>query len=196
MKGIPLPANLPWELQLVFWVLILLVGTLLGLAVWFLLRHVNQQDTQFKEVKDGMSKQKGELETIKNQVVESTTKLQLHSTDIQKTALSFQGTVNQEILNIKKEVLFIEKSVERTSAKAEALEKKIDENIVAVTKMNANVAKIDEVVTAHHKSLSMGAQAMANQREKLAKIETEVTEIGKDVLLFKTKKHTNGGDKT
>lgn len=195
MNKIPLPIDLPWELQLVFWVLMLLLGTLLGLCVWFLLRHVNQQDNQFKEVKDGMSKQKGELETIKNQVVDSTTKLQQHSTEIQKTALSFQGTVNQEILNIKKEVLFIEKSVERTSAKAEALEKKIDDNIFAVNKMNANIKKIDDVVTAHHESLSLGAKAMVQQRDRLMKVETEVREIGKDVLMFKTKKSPQGGDK-
>lgn len=188
MNKLPLPTNLPWELQLVFWVLMLLVGTFLGLAVWFLLRHINQQDTQFKDVKDGMGKQKGELESIKNEVLSATKMIVAESQAIKKSSLEFQGKISEEILTIKKDMIHIEASVDRTMTKAGQLEEKIDKNIVAVNQMNAGIESVTRTVDAHQKSLSMGAKVMHQQKEEISQIKTTIHKISENVFRIGEKK--------
>ena len=188
MKGIPLPANLPWEIQLLFWILLLLIGVFLGIATWFLLRHITQQDNQFKEVRDGLSKQKGEFEGIKNQVVEATSRIMLESQAIRKSALDFQTQVGNEIITIKKEMLNIENSLDRTKAKAEELEGKIDKTSKGVDTINEGMKKISAEVEHHQKTMSVGAKIFKLHKEEITGIKTTIKKLSEGRLLVGEKR--------
>lgn len=177
LKSLPLPTSLPWELQLVFWVLIVLITALLGLSAWFLLRHITQQDNQFKEVRDALGKQKTDFEGIKGHVVEATGRLALESQAIRKSALDFQTQVGNEIINLKKEMIHIEGVVGRTKDKAEQLEKKIDSNIVAVESLNKGIQNITKSVEQHQKTMSVGAKIFRHHKHEIDGIKTTIKKL-------------------
>lgn len=200
MKNLPLPTNLPWELQLVFWVLIVLVVALIGLAIWFLKRHITQQDTQFKKVEDKLSGQTKELEQIKTDILGASKKIVEESEAIKKSSLEFQGKVAEEVMTIRKEMVHIEKTVERTKLKATELENKIDKNIVAVQRLNTGIEQINERVEAHHKSLSASARIAKKHQDEIDTIKTTVRKISENVFVIGEKKikkpngHDDGND--
>lgn len=188
MNKIPLPTDLPWEVQLLFWVLMLLLGIVFALCVWFLIRHIKQQDDQFGKVETTINGLKTEMTAVKTKVSEGNERVVTEANELRKATLTYQQQMAGEVLEIKKDVLKIEQSVSRTEEKASELRKSVEA-------MNGSIVKISETVTAHHESLSKGAQAMVVQRDKMNKLETEQIQLAKDVILIRDK-HKPSGSKS
>ena len=172
----------------------LLLGAILGLCVWFLVRHIKQQDEQFGKVETTINGLKSEMTSVKTKVSDGHEKIVNEANELRKATLTYQSQMSSEVLEIKKDVLKIEQSVSRTEEKAGELRKSVEA-------MNGAIVKISDTVTAHHESLSKGAQAMVKQRDKLEQmdervknLETEQIKIAKDVVLIRDK-HKTGGSK-
>lgn len=103
MNKIPLP-ELPWQLQLLFWVLMLLVGVGFGLSIWFLVRYVHGQDNINKENNEKFTKISSKIEDLKTTVSHNANNTIKEMQEIQKSAFSVRQETLDTITTIKDDV--------------------------------------------------------------------------------------------
>jgi len=103
MKSMPI-SHLPWELQLIFWVVLTLSGLGMGLATWFLIRYVKGQDDintsnsdRFKKISQKVDELRSSYQTQADRMVN-----ELH--EVKKAALNIRQDTLEDIAQIKDDV--------------------------------------------------------------------------------------------
>lgn len=104
MKTMPM-SELPWEAQLVFWVLMVLVSVGFGVALWFLIRHVNGQDKVNQTLADDYRKVGQRIEDIKQVVSDTRMGLYKEITEVNKAVLESRRAMIDELAVAKKSIL-------------------------------------------------------------------------------------------
>lgn len=103
MKSMPL-SQLPWEAQLLFWVLMLLVSVGFGVATWFLIRHVNGQDKINQDVQakfDALSKK---MEDQKTAFSDSKFSVFRELEEIRKNTLGVRQSTLEDVVGMKSDI--------------------------------------------------------------------------------------------
>lgn len=184
MKGLPLPVGLPWEIQILIWVLGGLAAGLLAMAIWFIVRHINAQDDGFKKVHGRLDTHETKMEVMTKKIGDHAEKITNEAVEMKKSNLGFQVSVNKELAVLEKRSLQIEATLDRTHEKANQLEKKFDQATTSMATLSKNVEGIQKTVEGHQRSLSLGAKAMVKQREEMLSMKTTVTKINDKVTLI------------
>lgn len=164
----------------------------MGLLIWFLVRFVKQREEFEKKAdtfKDDIKKEiDGALKKIGDSADKFTKQLETAqnlSVDMRKAAYEFQTKIMQDTQKISTEVLQLSNKVGGADAQLSEIAKKVHG-------LYLEVESVSTKVSAHHKSLSMGAQAFANQKEELSKMKSEIVKLSDDLMIIKevkTKKH-------
>lgn len=188
MNDLPLPTNLPWEVQLIFWTLMLLVGGLLGVSLWFLMRFVGRHDMFKDSVNQKLDLHSKEVSESANKMEATAQGIKSDSLEIKKAMVTFEGKINQELLHIHKKAVQIEGSLERVGEKAAQVKSQFDETSNQVKVLCTHVTQVQKTVEAHHNSLSLGAKAMHQQREEILNMKTEIKRINENLAIYSEKK--------
>lgn len=188
MKELPLPTNLPWELQLVFWVLMFLVGTLMGLSIWFLARFINRHDRFKDSVNQKLDYHSREVRDSTEKLEATAGEIRTDSLEIKRAMVNFEGTINHELLQIHKKATQIEGSLEQVNNKALHLNSQFDETNERVKGLCSHISNVQKTVEAHHNSLSLGAKAMHQHREEIVNMKTEIKRISENLAIVSEKK--------
>lgn len=188
MNDLPLPTNLPWELQLVFWTLMLLVGGLLGISLWFLMRFVSRHDSFKDSVNQKLDVHSNDVRASAGKMESTAQAIKSDSLEIKKSMVNFESKVNQELLSIHKKAVQIEGSLERVGEKATQVKTQFDETSSQVRTLCSHITEVQKTVEAHHNSLSLGAKAMHQQREEILNMKTEIRRINDNLAIISEKK--------
>ena len=192
MSDLPLPTNLPWELQLVFWVLILLVGSLLGISLWFLVRFINRHD-QFKDSVNGkLDEHSVDVKNSAEKMESTASEIKRDSLEIKQAMVDFKGKVNEELFQIHKKAVQIEGSFEQVNSGAAQLKNQFNETASQVKSLCTHLSEVQKTVEAHHNSLSLGAKAMHQHREEILNMKSEIKRISENLVIIKDKKPKGG----
>ena len=151
----------------------ILMSTMTAIVVFFIKRYIDANDKHHKSVDEKLGGLKDDLDEHKEKMSEGQIAMTKNVTEIKgiaagmrENAAKFQSDVNSELLKLYK-----------TST----------DLVGNMNTVQKDVKELHEIAKAHQKSLGMGAQALVLQREKLAKLEHTVENIGVDKLLIKKK---------
>lgn len=181
MKGIPLPPDTALWVQILFWALLILIGLLFAGLMYFVKKYIDKNDAhhtavegtlkehgkKFSETNDNMMKLGNRMEAEANKIDKA-------ATEMRKVQADFQIQINRELLEIHKGTAQIKTDLTESKGQVALLSK--------------DLKSLVDTVDKHQHSLSLGAQALAKQRENLMKMQTEIVEIGKEVVLIRDKK--------
>lgn len=193
MKDLPLPTNLPWELQLIFWTLMVIVGGLLGISLWFLMRFVSRHDKFKDSVNQTLNLHSKEVKESADKIGATADEIKSDSFEIKKAMVGFEGKVNQELFQIHKKAVQIEGAFEQVSSKAVQLKNQFDETSTKVKSLCSHITEVQKTVEAHHNSLSLGAKAMHQHREEILNMKTEIRRISDNLVIISEKKQGSKG---
>ena len=140
MSSLPLPTNLPWELQLIFWFLILLVGGLLTLSIWFLIRFVSRHDQFKSSVNEKLDEHSKGVKESAGKIESTASEIRKDSLEIKKAMVGFEGKMNQELFQIHKKAVQIEGAFEQVNNKAVQLKNQFDETASKVKSFCSHIA--------------------------------------------------------
>lgn len=180
MKPMPLPEGLSWEVQLIIWAALGLIGALGGMIVFFLLRYIQENDAHHKKVegklsdieKDGTRKNEQFL-VLATKIKEEALKIEQSSADMKKAQSDFTVQVNRELLEIHKSTSQIRSDLATGNGSMGVLKRDLEILIDTVEK--------------HQNSLSLGAQALQKQREELSQVKSDVIRITDELIIIKKK---------
>ena len=110
MKSVPLP-ELPWEAQLMFWILMLIVGVGIGVSIWFLIRYISGQDEINKTVNTKLDNVGRKFDDLKTTVAMNTNTLLKEVQDVQKSAFGVRQDTLNDITQIKSDLNYIKQQV-------------------------------------------------------------------------------------
>jgi chromosome segregation ATPase len=166
-----------------------------GLCLWFIIRFIDKNDkfeekqetfktTVKKDIDDVSKSFKDSLE-----IVERLAKsIKDDSASIKLTNLDFQSKIANELLNIKREMLVINSSMDTTTAKANHISEQFSKTAANVEQLHIHLGKLQEILSAHHKSLSAGAQAFQHTRQEIDHIKSTVTRLNDNMILIHSEK--------
>lgn len=174
MKGIPLPADAPLIIQLLFWGLLIIVGLLFAGLIFFIKRYIDKNDSHHAGVEATLKTHSTTFTTLTDRISAEANKIDRAAAEMTKTQAAFQKEVNRELLEIHKMTGQIKTDLTTSNSQVGLLKKDLDGLV--------------ETVGKHQRSLSTGAQAMIKQRDELAQVRTEIVKIGEELILIRDKK--------
>lgn len=175
MNKLPLPQfDLPYEIQLLLWVSIGLVGLLGAALIFFVRRYVTQADKNHESITNQLSAGTDKFEELGKKISQEAQKIDEAATRLKQTQAEFQLEINKELLEIHKATTTIKLDLDQSKLQVDAVQ--------------ANLKHLVETVSKHQESLSLGAQALVKQRKGLVDLQTEFVKLSKNVMLLKTKK--------
>lgn len=101
MNKIPLPNDLPLEVHLLFWIMMLLVGAGLTISVWFLIRYILGQDKMNDDVKLKFESLSRKFEDLKQSFQQHSETIVKEIGEVQKTTFSMRKDNLSELSQIK-----------------------------------------------------------------------------------------------
>lgn len=104
MNKIPLPNDLPLEVHLLFWIMMLLVGAGITISVWFLIRYILGQDKMNDDVKLKFESIGRKFEDLKQTFYQHSEKVVKEIGEVQKTTLSLRHDTLKEMSEIKEAI--------------------------------------------------------------------------------------------
>lgn len=181
MKGIPLPPDAPLVVQVLFWILLLIIGLLFAGLIWFVKRYIDSNDkhhvavdVQLKSQGEEFKKTTDRVLTLASTISQEAAKIDRASSEIRKMQADFQVQVNKELLEIHKATGQIKTDLTGTGSQVGLLKKDLEGLITTVEK--------------HQHSLSLGAQAMVKQRDELGQVRSEIVRISEELVIIKGNK--------
>lgn len=114
MKSMPL-SQLPWEAQLIFWILLTLVSVGFGIGTWFLIRYVNNQDDLNKRNRERFESISRKIEDLRANYQSGTDRMVRELHEVQRAALGVRQDTLEDIASIKddvREIKTLSKAVE------------------------------------------------------------------------------------
>lgn len=196
-------STLPWEYQLMFWIFISIIVSLLAVSLFFLRRYIVKQDDGLSSVKITQVNMNEKLQDFQDKTNSKFSELKekLSSTlsNIKYNEAEFQQDIGKDLIEIKKASVNIEQTLDRTNKKAEQLEEKINnstiqtQNLYAhidkqITYANENINNLKSKTDKHDKLFTIEHEILKAQEKKINEIRTKVTRIGKNTVIIGSKK--------
>jgi chromosome segregation ATPase len=172
----------------------LLVGTLMGLSLWFLMRFITRHDKFKDSVNHKLEQHSKEVKESADQMESTATEIRKDSLEIKKAMVGFEGKVNQELLQIHKKATQIEGALGQVVDKATNLKNQFEETNDRVKGLCSHLSEVQKTVEAHQNSLGLGAKAMHQHREELINMKTEIRRINENLAIISEKKPKPQGD--
>ena len=176
---VPTPEGLSWEVHFMFWAGLIVIGLLFSLCIYLLKKYIDKNDSIHAKVDDRLLQQSASTKEVTNRIEREAGRIDQASAQMVKSQAEFQSNITKELLEIHKGTVAI---------KTELIESKS-----FVGDIKKELQTITGTLEAHQKSLSLGAQAMAKQREEVANLKTTVTRLGEDVVLIQQRATKKGG---
>jgi chromosome segregation ATPase len=178
---VPIPEGLPYEMKLLFWILVFIIGSLATLCTYFLIRYVSKTDLSFNVIKKSKAEDSDKI------------------TEIAEKQVDFQAQMGEHLITAQTKLADLSTGISRAQDKSDRLEEKIDKNIKATNQFNENVriendqiVKRIERVEATQESqsnvLQLEAQIIKRHSSRIGDIETELKRLGPDTILVTQKK--------
>ena len=169
-----LPEGTSWGVTTLFWILLILVAALFAGILFFIVRFIQKNDEHHTSVDLRLKNQSVEFDALTDKLEEGVKNIDQAAVEMEKAQANFQSSVSKELIEIHKITGEIKNDL--TEGRAQV-------NII-----KSDLEKLSETVSAHHKSLSLGATAMQNQREDLIKMKTVIVKLNDDLRIIKGKK--------
>lgn len=176
----PIPDGLSWEVHFLFWIGMLVIGTMATITVWFIKRYIDKNDSHHKSVEETLKKQSTETKDLTTRIEREATKIDQAAALMAKTQADFQTTVSRELIEIHKGTVQIKND--------------LNEGKLQVASVKKDLESMAKTIEAHQNSLSLGAKAMVKQREEVLAIKTTVNKLTEDLTLY-GQKLVKKGDK-
>lgn len=183
----PIPDGLSWEVHFLFWIGMLVIGTLAALTVWFIKRYIDSTDSNYKKVEESIKSHSAETKNLTNEtkslaarIEREATKIDQAAASMAKTQADFQTSVSRELIEIHKGTVQIKND--------------LNEGKLQVAEVKKGLDSMAKTIDAHQNSLSLGAKAMVKQREEVLAIKTTVNKLTEDLTLY-GQKLVKKGDK-
>lgn len=159
--------------------------SVIALLVWFMKRFVSTNDERHdsteKKIKAQTEKMDAHVDTMRS----TANRMEQGANAMHSKSLEFQQTVNNNLLKFKDQMMDITTEINKIETKADHINGSFD-------KLEKQAEIMVNTVAAHQKSLSLGAQAIHETRQRLTSIEDDMksikVKIGKDSIMIKTKK--------
>jgi len=166
------------------------------LVTFFVVRFIQKRDKfeeeiekKFQSHSDKFKKELGDhadkISSSAKEFHQAVIEVKKEAADIKKSNLDFQSRIQSELLNISKQTTHIEATLERTSSKAQDLDKKMDRNLVQINHLNEKIAFHENVVSALVKDAQQTRSRMDRQEENY---ETIKKTINDNLVILKKKK--------
>lgn len=160
---IPLPKVVGWEVDFLFWLLLIVIGILLTIALFLLVRFIQKNDEHHEKMEKAVSGQAERIGKHTTRMGELATQMEHHANRMKCANLKFQEKVNDELLQINKTTSHIKIDLSECTNQVGSIKKEI--------------RRISDTVKAHNKSLSLSVQAMGKQREEMVEIQSSVRKL-------------------
>lgn len=182
--AVPIPNGVGWEVKFLFYVLAGAITVGGGLVAFFIARYIKSNDEHHGKIEGVLNNhdKKFQAQDIRSrelnlQMSNTATKMDQAATKLEASNFKFQQGIIRDLHDMNKAT---------TKIKGD-----LTECNVQVGSIGTKITDIAKTVDAHHKSLSLGAKALANQKNKVQNIESEVVKLKKDFVMIKTKKKAN-----
>lgn len=157
--------KLPWEFQLVFWLLFLFIAALCGFVVFWTKRYVDEQDRRSLAIEGKLSKAVDDVKTV-------STVLSNNALAIRNEFIDFQKKVNEANTSIVRELVTID-------AQSKVLSDRFGRANEAAQRIAVDLEKKSE--------LSLGRVQLLEQNQ--TKIVTTITKLNEKLVLVSQKKN-------
>lgn len=181
MKPIPLPYEVPWEIQMLLWAGLIIIGLVGAGLLFFVRRYVIQQDENNKSIKgkitdlETAAKNKDEaMLKISGEIKDAGTKIDQAVAKMSELVTSSESRTMKELLEIHRASNEIR--MDFTVIKSQA------------TVLKKDMESLSETAKSQAKTNSLVAQAFATQKESITKLNTEVLRINDDLIMVRNKK--------
>lgn len=158
--------------------------TVIALLTWFLQRFVSKNDERHDKIEKKIGDHEDKIEVHIDKMKSVASRMEKNSNEMHSKSLQFQQEVNNNLIKFKDQVIEINNELNRIEGKAEHING-------AFERIKKDTTTILDTLDAHHKSLSLGAKAMAGLRERMDSMESNIksikVSIGKDAIMLKKK---------
>jgi chromosome segregation ATPase len=142
-----------------------------GGLLFFVRRYISTNDTHHQKVENKLKEIDDTLEDHRDRMSNAMVAIDRSATEIKQSALNFQKEINKEITTVHKSV---------------------SEVVADVRVINRAVTDLQSTIIKHQESLSLGAKALAKQREEIIGIRTTITKISETMVLIGQRKGDRG----
>lgn len=167
----------------------------LAVATFFLIRFVTRHDKFKDDVHRKLdahgSQSKQEVEKLSKLVSDMrgvVTNIHEESVSIRQSNLDFQTRISQELVQIRREALEIERTLERTNEKADSLENKFDTTTEKIQELYLHIVKVQEIIENQQREIIAGAQALNQQNLEMGSIKASVQKISDRLTLVASRR--------
>ena len=179
----PLPTGIGWELKFLFYTLTSSVVIMGSLVTYFIARYIKKSDdghTNIKTILNGhgdmLNKHETKMSNLNNQMQKTAMKMDTAATKLESSNFKFQQGIMRDLHDMHKSTTKIKGDLTECNLKVGSIGKQVTE--------------ITDTISKHQKTLSLSAQVMVKQKNRIDKVETEVKELNHGLVLVRNKKQT------
>ena len=167
----PLPADLAWQIQLVFYVLLVVITGLGSLITFFIVRYIKKNDKSHEDLETTinghgtlLNDHETKMSRLSGEMKDTAVKINEAATKMQTSNFKFQHGIMRDLHDMHKSTTKIKTDLTECNVKVGSIGRQVDE--------------ITDTLDKHQKTLSLSAQVMVKQKDRLKKVETKIEEHG------------------